>query len=284
MKTITLYIHILIVWVQLTTFQGTQYWLKQYIARPRPGECFYLERQYVVAVVSPEGAVLHPRLWGEGTGSWELGWCYNVAAIGLFHGGDGVQGRGHPDTDSDSNPDTHRSARVPARLQPAPRVGGCAPSRVLVIIPSGRRTRRRRRHFAVIHNGLISVSLGEGALVGADRGSPLLGGLLLLLLLGLLLVLLGLGSQTHLRGEIPPEHRVDMMGEVLEKHRPIHRGYSLEKAVVHGGVSGSRGPSAPVRGGRGGQGAASLRLRLVVIAQPGQDRRLHRHLVPAVQR
>lgn len=52
--------------------------------RPEPA-LIYLERQYVVAVVSPEGALLHPGLWGEGTGSREFGGCYNVAGIGLFH-------------------------------------------------------------------------------------------------------------------------------------------------------------------------------------------------------
>ncbi len=71
-------------------------------------------------------------------------------------------------------------------------------------------------------------------MTGADRGSPLLGLLLLLLLLGWLLMLLGLGSQTDLRGEITPEDRIDVVGEVLEKHRPVHRRYSLEKAIVHG--------------------------------------------------
>lgn len=63
----------------------------------RPWACsywdwIYLERQYVVAVVSPEGAVLHPGLGGEGARSWEFGGCNNIAGIGLFHGGDGVEG------------------------------------------------------------------------------------------------------------------------------------------------------------------------------------------------
>lgn len=72
-------------------------------------------------------------------------------------------------------------------------------------------------------------------MVGAHGGSPLLGLLLLLLLLrDLLLMLRGLGAQTELRREITPEDRVDVMGEVLEKHRPVYRRYSLEKTVVHG--------------------------------------------------
>lgn len=142
-----------------------------------------------------------------------------------------------------------------------------------MIVPGGRGGRRRRRRgsLAVIHDGLISVSLRKGALAGTDGGSPLL-------LRGVRLMLLGLRGQADLRGDVPPKHRVDV-GEVLEKHRPVHRRNSLEKAVLHG-VRGSRGPSAPEGGGRGAQRTAGL-LERIVEAQAGQDRRLHRDSVLA---
>lgn len=231
--------------------------------RKRRSPCAYLERKDI-GVVGPEGAILHPGFRAEGTGSGEFRRRYDIAAVGLFHRGDGIQRRRHPD--ADSNSDAHRSPRVPARLQPTPGVGGCAPHGVLMVIPRGWRGSRWRA-LGVVHNSLISVSLGEGALAGAHRGPPLL------------LMLRGLGSQTELRGESTPEDRVGVMGEVLEKHRPVYRGYSLEKTIVHG-VCGSRGPSAPERGQGRGQGAAAL-LSLVLEAQPGQDRRLHRPDVSA---
>lgn len=145
-----------------------------------------------------------------------------------------------------------------------------------MVIPGGGRAGGRRA-LGGVHNSLISVSLGEGALLGARGGPPLLR----LRLRGLLLMLRGLGAESELRGESTPEDSVDVMGEVLEKHRPVHRGYSLEKAVVHG-IRGSRGPSAPERGrGRGQGGAALVRLLGLLEAQPGQDRRLHRPDVAA---
>lgn len=134
-----------------------------------------------------------------------------------------------------------------------------------MIIPSGGGGGRRGAP-AVVDDGLINVSLGERALAGADRGPPLLG----------------LGGQTDLRGEIPPEHRVDGVGEVLEEHCPVHGGYSLKKAVIHS-VRGPRGPSASKGGGGGGEGPAGL-LRLLGEAQAGQDGGLHRRLVLAALR
>lgn len=70
----------------------------------------HLKRQYAVAVVSPKDAVVEPRFRREGTGSGELWGSDDIATVGLFHGGDGVEGRGQPDANS------HGSARIPARL------------------------------------------------------------------------------------------------------------------------------------------------------------------------
>lgn len=90
-------------------------------------------------------------------------------------------------------------------------------------------------------------------------------------------MLLRLGGESYLGREITPENRVDVVGEVLEKHRPVNGGYSLEKAFVHD-VSVSSGPSTPEGGGRGGNETFGL-LWLLVEVQPWQDRGLHRQSV-----
>lgn len=80
----------------------------------------YLEGEDVGGALGPEGALLQPRLRGEATGSGELRRCDDIAAVGLLHRGDGVERRRHPDAHAHSNPDAHRSPRVPAALQAAP--------------------------------------------------------------------------------------------------------------------------------------------------------------------
>lgn len=82
-----------------------------------------------------------------------------------------------------------------------------------MVIPGGRR-RGRRRHF--IDEGLVAVGV---PLVHTQR------------------------RPSHLRGEITSENRVDVMGKVLKKHRPVHRRNPLEKAFVYG----VGGPSAAER-------------------------------------
>lgn len=271
----------------------------------------YLKWQQIVTIIGPESVILHPGLGGERGRAGELGRRDHVAGEGLFERRDGVEGRGHPHAHAHAHAD--RPARVPARLQAAPRVGRRAPGGVhaLVRVPAGRRGRGgggggcgrggRGRGRLASHDGLVTVRrrgapLRVGSLAGAGRRAPLLRGLRLRGLRGLrwlrrgrrrLLVVLGL-RQADLRGEGASEDWVDVVREVLEEHGPVDWGDPLEEAVLYR-VRGARGPGAAEgRRQRRARRRGLLRwrrrlLRGLVETQARQERRFHLHLVGAVR-
>ncbi len=123
---------------------------------------------------------------------WYFGGAMTLLGKSFFVGEMGLSGDGTP------------SPSASPRVSAAPGVRRGAPRRVLVVIPGGRRS-RRRGHF--IDERLVAVGV---PLVHTQR------------------------RPSHLRGKITSEHRVDVMGKVLKMHRPVYRRNPLEKALVYG--------------------------------------------------